>query len=76
MKRLCLFLISVLFLFIPLLAENGSDPLDRHIRVEKQKKSVYELLNYIGDVSGFYFIYDSKIVDNEKKAKLSSGTCF
>jgi len=75
MKRLCLFLISVLFLFIPLLAENGSDPLDRHIRVEKQKKSVYELLNYIGDVSGFYFIYDSKIVDNEKKAKLSSGTC-
>jgi len=74
MKRLCLFLIFTCIVLSPMWPENGDDPLGKHIRIEKQKNTVYELLNFIGDVSGFYFIYDSNIIDNEKKAKLPAGT--
>ena len=74
MKRLCLFLIFTVIILSPMWPENGGDSLSKHIRIEKRKDTVYELLNYIGDVSGFYFIYDSKIIDNEKKAKLPAGS--
>jgi len=74
MKRLCLFLLLLCIVHFPLWSENGDDPLSKRIQVEKQKNTVYELLNYIGDTSGFYFIYDSKIIDNEKKSKLKAGT--
>ncbi|WP_321517121.1 carboxypeptidase-like regulatory domain-containing protein [uncultured Bacteroides sp.] len=74
MKRLCLFLIFTSIFLSPMWPENGGDSLSKHIRIEKRKDTVYELLNYISEVSGFYFIYDSKIIDNEKKAKLPGGS--
>lgn len=74
MKRLCSLLLFTCILLSPLWPRNGDDPLSKRIQVLKQKNTVYELLNYIGDVSGFYFIYDSKTIDNEKRSKLPAGT--
>lgn len=72
MKHLCLFL-TLLLLCINLRAGEGGDPLKQSFRFLKQKSTVYELLNRISDISGFNFIYDSNIVDNERKVKLPAG---
>ena len=74
MKRLCFFFIFACVVLHTLWSGNGCDPLSGLIQIEKKKNTIYELLNYIGDVSGYYFIYDSKIIDNEKKSQTKSGT--
>ncbi len=74
MKRLCLFLFFSYIVLSSGWSEDGVDPLSKHIRMEKQRNTIYELLNSIGDVSGFYFIYDSKIIDNERKTKIPAGS--
>lgn len=74
MKRLCFFFIFACVVLHTLWSGNGGDPLSGRIQIEKKKNTIYELLNYIGDVSGYYFIYDSKIIDNEKKSQIKSGT--
>jgi len=72
MKHICLFL-TLLLLCINLRAGESDDPLKQSFRFVKQKNTVYELLNRISDISGFNFIYDSNIVNNERKVKLSAG---
>lgn len=51
-----------------------SDPLQRTVSLPKQKKTVYELLNSIGELAGYSFIYDSKITDNDRKVKMPAGS--
>lgn len=74
MKIKALLIILIIFLSLPLWSQHEVDVLNKIIKVDKQKNTVYELLNYIGDASGLYFIYDSKIIDNEKKSKINDGT--
>lgn len=74
MKRSCLSCLLYLLILLPLWSQEGGDILNKQIRIDKQKNTVYELLNYIGDSSGFYFIYDSNVVDNEAKSKINAGT--
>ena len=54
-------------------ADDGSDALDRTIRLSKSKDTIYRLLGEVSEQSGFLFIYDSKIIDNEKKVSVKSG---
>ncbi len=50
------------------------DPLlNNAISLPKTKGTVYEMLNKISDLSGIFFIYDAKTIDNNRKAKLSKG---
>lgn len=74
MKRVCLSILFLVVCLLPVWSQAGEDLLNKHVKIEKQKNTVYELLNYIGDISGSYFIYDSKIINNEQKSKISSGT--
>lgn len=74
MKRICLLYLFLFTVLLPLWSQSGIDILNKQIRIGKQKNTVYELLNYIGDVSNLYFIYDSKVVDNERKTKINGGT--
>lgn len=74
MKRRCLLYLFLFSILLPLWSQSGVDILNKQIRIDKQKNTVYELLNYIGDISNLYFIYDSKVVDNERKTKISAGT--
>ena len=49
------------------------DKLDEIVRISKNKGTVYELLKDISIQSGFFFIYDSQIIDNDKKVKITKG---
>lgn len=68
----------VLFLFLlllvsilPLKAQEDSI-LVQKISIPEQRTSVYELLNQISDITGYFFIYDSKILNSDKKISVSS----
>lgn len=50
-----------------------NDVLERVIYLSKSKGTVYALLGKVSEQSGFLFIYDSKVVDNERMAKLGAG---
>lgn len=63
---ICFFL---LFISLPMQAD-GNNMLDRKIVLSKQKGTIYQLLEEVSERSEFLFIYDSKIIDNEKRIKL------
>ncbi len=60
------------FIVLPLLAQE-SNVLDKRIRLPKSKGSIYQLLNLVTDRSDHLFIYDSKVVNNDRKEKLQKG---
>jgi hypothetical protein len=72
MKKRLLFL-HIFLLTITLLAAQPHEPLQRLLSLPKQKSTVYELLNSIGELSGYNFIYDSKVTNNERKVKFPAG---
>ena len=37
------------------------------------KRQVYTLLGKVSEQSGFLFVYDSKVVDNDRMVKLGAG---
>jgi hypothetical protein len=49
------------------------DALDRIVQVSKNKGTIYELLKDLSEQSGYLFIYDSQIIDNDKKVKITKG---
>lgn len=52
-------------------ADNGD--LDKIIQLPKSRETVYQLLSKISDQTGYQFIYDSKLVNNEQVIKLKAG---
>lgn len=54
--------------------EKDSGMLNRTIQLQSKKNTLYRLLNEVSQKSGYLFIYDSKIMDNEKKVKVKKGT--
>lgn len=52
---------------------NSKDSLDKIIYLQKGRYTVYTLLNSVSDASGYMFIYDSKLVNNDIKIKIESG---
>jgi len=48
--------------------------LDEEILLPKTKGTTYELLNRISDLTGYLFIYDSDILNSEKKISFPGGT--
>jgi len=52
----------------------GDSILDKEIQLPKTKETTYELLNRITGLTGFFFIYDSDIINSEKKIKFPGGT--
>lgn len=65
---LCLFV----FLPIPLKAQE-EDVLERIIYLSKHKGTVYVLLGKVSEQCGYLFIYDSKVVENERTVRLDAG---
>ena len=49
------------------------DVLERVIYLAKSKGTVYTLLGKVSEQSGFLFVYDSKVVDNDRTVKLGAG---
>lgn len=66
------FVIVLLLMIIGTAASHADDDdiLNRKITLKKNKGTVYELLQQISENSGYLFIYDSQIINNNKKVKL------
>lgn len=67
------FLIGIICFFGCCALAKASDILDREIQLPKIKETSYELLNRITNLTGFFFIYDSDAVNNEKKINFPGG---
>ena len=55
----------------PSFAQNHKDI--ETIRVKEKRGNTYELLNNLSTLTGYMFIYDSRVVDNKKRGKIDSG---
>lgn len=49
------------------------DPSQISVRFDMKKGTVYQMINRVSDLTGYYFIYDSELVDNERKVRVSPG---
>ena len=47
--------------------------LDKAVLISKNKGTIYDLLKDISAQSGLLFIYDSRIINNDKKVKIKKG---
>jgi hypothetical protein len=52
----------------------AEDILERKIQLPKTRETVYGLFERISNLTGFYFIYDSDMINNEKKINFPGGT--
>lgn len=71
-RLLVFFLCLLIWLPVAMRAE-GDDVLERSIHLSKSKGTVYVLLGKVSEQCGYLFIYDSKVVDNERTVKLKAG---
>ncbi|MDH6341382.1 hypothetical protein M2480_000134 [Parabacteroides sp. PFB2-12] len=55
----------------PVMADG--EGLDRKIDLPRSKGSVYKMLGLVTDRSGYLFVYDSRVIDNDKEVKLKKG---
>lgn len=73
-RYLFFFIFSWLVLCYPTLSQTGeSDIFTRKIQVKKNKGTIYQFLKEITVLTGYQFIYDSQIIDNDKKIKINKG---
>ena len=66
------FLPCLLFACLPLRAQNDDVP-DRIVQLPKSKGTTYEILNTISDLSGYLFMYDSKMINSNRTVKIPAG---
>lgn len=66
-----LFTCLLLFMAVRVKAD-GSGIFDRIIRLPRTEATVYQSLAKITEETGYLFIYDSKLIDNERKIKLKA----
>lgn len=46
---------------------------ERSMDLKRDRGTIYELLNNVSAKFGYFFIYDSRILDNDRKSKLKGG---
>ncbi len=69
----CLLRICFLFFAYSSLWAQNDDMFGRVIELSDSKGSTYEILTRISDLSGFLFIYDSDVVNNNQVITIPSG---
>lgn len=73
MNNVVRLLICFSFLFSGNLRAYDISVEDIKIQLPKSKGSIYQLLNKVSELSGYMFIYDSQLIDNDKVVRISSG---
>lgn len=63
----------LLFLVTTILVANDGLVPNCKIQLSKNKDTIYNLLKQVSDQSGYLFIYDSQIIDNDKQVKIPKG---
>jgi hypothetical protein len=65
---------GLLFLFTAAGTQaDEKDVFDRIVRITNRKGTIYELLEDISGQSGYVFAYDSRIIDSNKRVRVSKG---
>lgn len=72
--RFLVLLLGMLFIAGNVRADGG-DVLDRIIQLPKAKETIYSLLGKISEQSGYLFIYDSKVINNDSIVKVKKMNC-
>lgn len=72
LRQLIVGWLLLLVALIPMNAQNGN-VLGQVIRLPKSKGNIYQLLGLVTERSGYLFIYDSKIIDNEQTTSIKGG---
>lgn len=70
-RRLSIFLF---FIISTNLLSAQESVLDRKISLAPQRSTIYNILNQITESTGFFFIYDSNLVENEKQVDVDSDS--
>ena len=52
---------------------SNADLFAKKITLNSERKTIYLLLNEVSEQSGYSFIYDSKIIENDKKVTVKKG---
>lgn len=72
--RFFLLLLPMLLMSI-LMRADGGDVLERIIQLSKTRGTIYALLGKISEQSGYLFIYDSKVIDNDLVVNIRKKSC-
>jgi len=71
-RKYSVFLLFFVFVSTSNFAVAQESILEQRISLTDQKITVYEVFNRITELTGYFFIYDSKLVDSDKKVNVSS----
>ena len=74
LHRFFILLLGLLFITCGMRADGG-DVLERMIRLPGMKGTVYSLLGKVSEQSGYLFVYDSKVVNNDIEVKTKRKSC-
>ena len=69
----CIVCIMLAFSAIHLLADDRDDIFAKKIKLSTGKGAIYHLLKEVSEQSGYSFIYDSEIIENDKKVTVKKG---
>lgn len=72
---LCLLFFGLLLIAVGTIRADGDDVLNRVISLPKMKGTVYFLLGKVSERSGYLFVYDSKVVNNDVVTKTREKDC-
>ncbi len=69
------FLLCLLLLLLgaALRAEGGDDWLDRKLSMKDSKGTRYQLLRQVSDQTGYLFVYDSQVINNDEHVRIRKG---
>ena len=73
MKSSLFLLIFLLLACLTMQAQNDDLP-DRTIQLPNRRGTTYEILNLISDLSGYLFMYDSKMINSNRNVRIPAGT--
>ncbi len=63
----------LLLLSTALRAEGGDDGLDRKLSMKNSKGTRYQLLRQVSDQTGYLFVYDSQVINNDEPVRIRKG---
>ena len=74
LHRFFIIFLSLLLITCDMRADGG-DVLERIIRLPGTKGTVYSLLSKVSEQSGYLFVYDSKVVNNDIEVRTKKKNC-
>ncbi len=65
--------VLAIILIFPRILQAQDDVFDRELLLPRQNSSIFSVLNQISGQIGYYFVYDTDILNSNKRVRLSEG---